>query len=197
MNRLLPFAFAALALVAAAPAGAQSLDALTAAEQQVAAAWDATPLTFRKTLFADRIEAFGVYEAKEGSTFAPGEPIVVYAEPVGYGYKNNDDGTYTFGFDFDLKVKNADGDIVAGKDGFASFELNSKAQNREFLVKVDDQIEKNSELQKLVGTLEERHDSYMEENALPSPLVDEDGEVPRGDEIAAELERFLAERNED
>ncbi len=134
MNRLLPFAFAALALVAAAPAGAQSLDALTAAEQQVAAVWDATPLTFRKTLFADRIEAFGVYEAKEGSTFAPGEPIVVYAEPVGYGYKNNDDGTYTFGFDFDLKVKNADGDIVAGKDGFASFELNSKAQNREFLV---------------------------------------------------------------
>ena len=134
MNRLLPFAFAAIALVAAAPAGAQSLDALTAAEQQVAAAWDATPLTFRKTLFADRIEAFGVYEAKEGSTFAPGEPIVVYAEPVGYGYKSNDDGTYTFGFDFDLKVKNADGDIVAGKDGFANFELNSKAQNREFLV---------------------------------------------------------------
>ncbi|HTL41859.1 MAG TPA: PAC2 family protein [Pseudolysinimonas sp.] len=71
-----------------------------------------------------------------------------------------------------------------------------REENREFLVKVDDQIEKNSELQKLVGTLEERHDSYMEENALPSPLVDEDGEVPRGDEIAAELERFLAERNE-
>src|SRR5690606_23904141 len=91
MNRLLPFAFAALALAAAAPVAAQSLDALTAAEQQVAAAWEATPLTFRKTLFANRIEAFGVYEAKEGSSFRPGEPIVVYAEPVGYGYKTNAD----------------------------------------------------------------------------------------------------------
>ena len=72
-----------------------------------------------------------------------------------------------------------------------------REENRDFLLKVDDQIEKNGELQKLVGQLEERHDSYMEENALPSPLVDEDGEVPRGDAIAAELERFLAERNDD
>lgn len=134
MNRLLPVAFAALALIGAAPAGAQDLSALTTAEQQVAAAWDATPLTFRKTLFATSIDAFGVYEAKDGSSFAAGEPIVVYAEPVGYGYKTNADGTYTFGFDFDLKVKDADGDIVAGKDGFANFELVSKAQNREFLV---------------------------------------------------------------
>jgi hypothetical protein len=72
-----------------------------------------------------------------------------------------------------------------------------REENREFLQKVDDQVEKNAELQRLVGTLEERHDSYMEENALPSPLVDEDGEVPRGDTIAAELERFLAERSDD
>ena len=72
-----------------------------------------------------------------------------------------------------------------------------REENREFLQKVDDQVQKNSELQRLVGTLEERHDSYMEENALPSPLVDEDGELPRGDTIAAELERFLAERNDD
>ena len=134
MNRLLPLAFVAFALVTAAPAGAQDLSALTTAEQQVSAAWDATPLTFRKTLFATEITAFGVYQGKDGSSFAPGEQIVVYAEPVGYGYKTNADGTFTFGFDFDLKVKDADGDIVAGKDGFANFELVSKAQNREFLV---------------------------------------------------------------
>ena len=72
-----------------------------------------------------------------------------------------------------------------------------REENREFLQKVEDQVQKNSELQRLVGTLEERHDSYMEENALPSPLVDDDGELPRGDTIAAELERFLAERNDD
>lgn len=133
MTRLLPLALAA-ALFAVPPALAQDLAALTAAEQQVAQAWDATPLTFRKTLFATSIDAFGVYTARDGSSFPPGEPIVVYAEPVGYGYRTNADGTFTFGFNFDLKVKNAEGDIVAGKDGFANFELVSRAQNREFLV---------------------------------------------------------------
>jgi hypothetical protein len=133
MNRLLPLAFAA-ALFAAPPALAQNLDALAAAEQQVAAAWDATPLTFRKTLFATAIEAFGVYTAKQGAVFAAGEPIVVYAEPVGYGYKPNADGTYAFGLDFDLVVKSADGEIIGGQEKFAHTELVSNAQNREFLV---------------------------------------------------------------
>jgi len=72
-----------------------------------------------------------------------------------------------------------------------------REENREFLQKVEDQVSKNTELQRLVGNLEERHDSYMEENALPSPLVDVDGELPHGDSIAAELERFLAERSDD
>ena len=132
--RLAPLAFAALALLGAAPASAQTLDALVAAEQQVAAAWDALPLTFRKTLFASGIEAYGVYTPKDGSSFAPGEQIVVYAEPVGYGYRTNADGTFGFGFNFDLVVKTEDGEIVAGKDQFATFELTSNTQNREFLV---------------------------------------------------------------
>src|SRR5690606_31759599 len=106
-RRLLPVVLAA-ALLAAPQAAPPDLEALTAAEQQVAAAWEATPLTFRKALFATRIEAFGVYTAKDGNSFRPGEPIIVYAEPVGYGYRANDDGTYAFGFNFDLRVRKAD-----------------------------------------------------------------------------------------
>ena len=60
--------------------------------------------------------------------------------------------------------------------------------------KIDSQIETNPELAGLVGTLEERHDSYMEGNPLRSPLTDMDGELPSADEIAAELENFLAAR---
>jgi hypothetical protein len=71
-----------------------------------------------------------------------------------------------------------------------------REENREFMQKVEDQVSKNSELQKLVGTLEERHDSYMEDNPLPSPFTDSDGEVHSADTIAAELERFLAERTD-
>jgi len=69
-----------------------------------------------------------------------------------------------------------------------------REDGREFLAKIDAQLETNQELARLVGTLEERHDSYMEGNPLRSPLTDEDGELPTADEIAAELENFLAIR---
>jgi hypothetical protein len=69
-----------------------------------------------------------------------------------------------------------------------------REQGREFLARIDEQVAENGELAKLVGTLEERHDSYMEGTTLRSPLTDEDGELPSADEIAAELEKFLAFR---
>jgi hypothetical protein len=72
-----------------------------------------------------------------------------------------------------------------------------REENRAFLAKVSEQVDGNQELQRLVGTLETRHDSYMEDNPLPSPLVDESGELPSADTIAAELEKFLANRRDD
>lgn len=69
-----------------------------------------------------------------------------------------------------------------------------REQGREFRARIDEQVGANAELAKLVGTLEERHDSYMEDTVLRSPLTDEDGELPSADEIAAELENFLAFR---
>jgi len=69
-----------------------------------------------------------------------------------------------------------------------------REEGRDFLSKIDAQVESNQELAKLVGTLEARHDSYMIDNPLRSPLTDEDGELPSADDIAAELENFLAIR---
>lgn len=69
-----------------------------------------------------------------------------------------------------------------------------REEGRDFLGRIEEQVEGNSELARLVGTLEERHDSYMQDNPLPSPLAGEDGELPSADSIAAELEQFLAHR---
>jgi hypothetical protein len=69
-----------------------------------------------------------------------------------------------------------------------------REEGRDFVAKIDGQVENNQELARLVGTLEERHDSYMQDNPLRSPLTDEDGELPTADEIAAELQNFLAIR---
>jgi hypothetical protein len=72
-----------------------------------------------------------------------------------------------------------------------------RESGRDFLTKIDDQVENNPELAKLVGTLEERHDSYLQDNPMRSPLTDEDGELPSADSIAAELQNFLAMRRDD
>jgi len=69
-----------------------------------------------------------------------------------------------------------------------------REEGRDFLSKIDGQVENNQELARLVGTLEERHDNYMQDNPLRSPLTDIDGELPSADEIAAELQNFLAIR---
>lgn len=69
-----------------------------------------------------------------------------------------------------------------------------REDNREFIAKIDGQVANNSELGKLVTTLEERHDSYMQDNPLKSPFTDDDGELPSADAIAAELQKFLATR---
>lgn len=72
-----------------------------------------------------------------------------------------------------------------------------RAEGREFIAKVDEQVHGNHELSRLVQTLEERHDTYMEGNPLPSPLIGLDGQVPSADAIAAELEKFLSTRRGD
>ncbi len=76
---------------------------------------------------------------------------------------------------------------------FATSDL--RDEGRDFVEKINQQVEGNPELARLVGTLEDRHDSYMAGNPLRSPLTDEDGELPTADEIAAELEIFLALRH--
>jgi hypothetical protein len=72
-----------------------------------------------------------------------------------------------------------------------------RESGREFLAKIETQVDGNPELAKLVATLEERHDSYLQDNPLRSPLTDIDGELPSADSIAAELQNFLAMRRDD
>jgi len=72
-----------------------------------------------------------------------------------------------------------------------------REESRDFVSKIDQQVDGNEELARLVATLETRYDSYMEDITLPSPLADVDGELPTADEIAAELQRFLAARRDD
>lgn len=68
-------------------------------------------------------------------------------------------------------------------------------ENMQYLEKVNDQVAGSDELGRMLRTLEERYDSYMSgiETGQGAPLLDVT-DLPSADELAAELERYLASR---
>lgn len=65
--------------------------------------------------------------------------------------------------------------------------------NREYLAKVEAQVDENEELSRMLRGLEERYDAYMAGSTLATPII-HTGDLPSADELGAELERFLASR---
>jgi hypothetical protein len=68
-----------------------------------------------------------------------------------------------------------------------------RQRNREFLQRVQEQVEENEELTRMLRALEDRYDAYMAGSTQAAPMV-HTGDLPSADELAAELERFLATR---
>lgn len=71
-----------------------------------------------------------------------------------------------------------------------------REQNDDFLSKVSEQVGASDELTTMLTGLEERYDAYMAGATLATPLLHE-ADLPSADEIAAELERFLANGSHD
>lgn len=91
------------------------------------------------------------------------------------------------------------GAAMAGLDGISVatglvFDVDGlREENREYLDKVTDQVSGSDELTTMLHNLEERYDAYMAGSTLGQPIIHA-GDLPSADEIAAELERFLATR---
>lgn len=71
-----------------------------------------------------------------------------------------------------------------------------RENSRAFDAQVDSQISGNEESLQMVRELETRYDSYMEDQPQRSPLMSEDGSLPTADQLANELERFLAQQRD-
>ncbi|MDN3309529.1 PAC2 family protein [Microbacterium oryzae] len=89
-------------------------------------------------------------------------------------------------------------DRIASSTGRV-FDLDGlRRENMEYLGKVDEQIVANDELARMVTGLEERYDAYIANlsggaEASSTGLLHE-SDLPSADELAAELERYLATR---
>lgn len=73
-----------------------------------------------------------------------------------------------------------------------------RGRREEYLARVDEQVIGNDELQQMVHNLERRYDAYMAGRDPEDGSYDEGGfnerDLPSADELAAELERYLASR---
>jgi len=127
--------FALVLLLSAVVAGAQSLEEVDKRRAALIEAWQQTPLTIRKAIFVKgEPRGFGLYEEHPSNEFRPGEKVVVYAEPVGYGWKDLGNGLFQLGFIVDFVIKAKDGEILAGKDNFMRIATDTHTRNLEFMV---------------------------------------------------------------
>ncbi|WP_333821545.1 hypothetical protein [Pinisolibacter sp.] len=132
-GELTPLAEKAEAALAAGKAGA-AVDALDAALDVV---WKATPLTFRKALFvSEPPTGFGAYVERADAVFTPGQPLLVYAEPIGFEWKQAD-GLFTCDLIIDVALRDPAGKVLFEKREIGRMALKSHARNHEFMMKLD------------------------------------------------------------
>ena len=141
----------AAALVAAGPAFSGSVaEAAAAIEAKVNAAdltgaiadargllglvWDMSlEISYSEALLvAAPAAGYGVYNPRETNVFRQGESIIIYTEPVGFGYGAEGDGVWSIGFNVDLQVLTEAGEVLGDVPSVTDLTLISRYQNREF-----------------------------------------------------------------
>ncbi len=115
-----------------------------------------------------------------------GEEVVGFAHLVPHYLSNNE---YP-----EVLCAELDGIMAATGLLFATDDMRERAQS--FRLQVDRQIADNEESREMLENLERRFDMYMEQQDERSSLLGEDQAMPTADQLASELERFLAERQQ-
>lgn len=108
--------------------------AVAEAREVLALVWDLSPgIGFTDSvLVIEPASGFGIFNPRAGNVFRPGEPIVIYAEPFGYGLGSPGEGLFSIGFFVDLQVQDAKGEILADVPNVADLEMSSRFANKEF-----------------------------------------------------------------
>lgn len=109
--------------------------AVVALDAATEAFWSAMPLLVRKAELADSIAGYGIYTRRQPAPFAPGSSLLIYVEPLGYGYGKDALGNVEMGFDIDLRLSPEGGDDIVVTD-LAEVTLASLTRNREMFFKL-------------------------------------------------------------
>ena len=94
--------------------------------------WQKTPLLLLNVRFVrGEDNSYGIYEPRDNNSFASGEKLYLYLEPIGYAFKKNPNGYYEFGFTADFTLEDDDGNDLGGQKRFADLSFNSWNHNTE------------------------------------------------------------------
>lgn len=113
-----------------------TIGALNALDEAAEAIWEKSPLVFRKVLFVEDADGFGVYRPRASSVFKVGEPLIVYVEPVGFGYGKHPLGGNEINLVSDFVLAGENGGALLSRDDFLNVTLASLYRNREFQMKL-------------------------------------------------------------
>jgi hypothetical protein len=108
-------------------------DAVDTLRRAIDAVMAKGPLVLRRVQFiTEPPRGFGIYQPRASNVFGPGEPLIVYAEPVGVGWKAEGGINRTqLVTDFDIRTR--DGKILGGQKEFGKFEFNSREPHHEMM----------------------------------------------------------------
>lgn len=115
-------------------ASGDDVGAVAAARDVFAAVWDSTTgLAFGETLLlAEPAAGYGIYNPRDTDRFKIGEPVLIYAEPIGFAHGSAGEGLFAIGFFVDLKVATEAGEILGELQNLTELDLASRYPNREF-----------------------------------------------------------------
>lgn len=118
-----------------AAAQAQSVAEVEQRRAALIEAWQKTPLTVQRALFLEKpAEGYGIYQERSSKTFHAGEPIIAYAEPLGYGWKKEGEDSYEFGLTADFILKTPNGKVLGGQQDFVKLIKHSHHRNLELFM---------------------------------------------------------------
>ncbi|OBQ63433.1 hypothetical protein [Mesorhizobium erdmanii] len=114
--------------------GAAALEKFRGAEE---ALWKAMPLAVMNVRQVDSASGFGIYSERANHIYKAGEKVVLYMEPVGYGYGSDGLGNSQIGLSVDLTVLSEAGEKLGTFEKIGSVQVASRSHNRELFFKLD------------------------------------------------------------
>lgn len=119
-----------------AAAAGRAIEALDALDEAAALIAERMPLTIRRATFvAEEPQGYGVFNPRDSNVFEAGQPLLIYAELAGQGWRRSGD-IFRTDLVLDFELLRADGQPLVAQQAFNTIATASRRRNREFFLYV-------------------------------------------------------------